>query len=240
MLNKSKRSLVLPLFLAISIFGMLTIVAVSLYPPAPWGDVVLRKTITGTIFMLICILGGLAGLFPRQCTELFYAHDEDPSTFFHAKDSPNHVEGHHPCCGKFLQHTIDINGRVLCAACTGLFLGALAAISGAIAYFFIEFETGQLSLISISTGIILAAVGFLQFRSKSFLRLTLNALFVFGAFLVLVGIDAVANNLFVNFYVICVTFVWISTRILLSEWDHTRICYLCKSKCEFQKKRCED
>jgi hypothetical protein len=240
MLDKSKRNLVLPLFVTISIFGMLTIIAVSLYPPTPSSDVILRKTVTGTIFLLICALGGLAGLFPRQCTGLFQVHDEDPSTFSHAKDSPDCIEGHHPSCGKFSPHTISINGRVLCAACTGLFLGALAAISGAIGYFFFEFEIGQLSLISISVGIILVAVGFLQFRFKSFLRLILNALFVFGAFLALVGIDAVANNLFVNFYIICIIVMWISTRILLSEWDHTRICNLCNSKCEFQKKKCEN
>jgi len=56
-------------------------------------------------------------------------------------------------------------------------------------------------------------------------------LFVFGAFLVLVGIDALAENLFVDLFLTVLISFWILTRIQLSQWDHSRICRDCKSPC---------
>ncbi|MBS7638359.1 hypothetical protein KEJ49_05700 [Candidatus Bathyarchaeota archaeon] len=47
------------------------------------------------------------------------------------------IKGHHPDCGRFKAHTINIFGRALCAACTGLLLGALLILPGGILYFFL-------------------------------------------------------------------------------------------------------
>jgi hypothetical protein len=55
--------------------------------------------------------------------------------------------------------------------------------------------------------------------------------FVLGAFMVLVGIDAVVESLFADLLLLAFIVFWIFTRILLSQWDHWRICGNCKSQC---------
>lgn len=234
MSSKPRLNVILLLYLIFSAFGLLTIIILALHPPAPSSDILLRKSVVGTIFILICIFGSLAALFPRQCTMLF-SSKQNKSFISHITSSNSRIKGHHLDCEKFSSHVIKINRHVLCAACTGLFLGAATAISGAVIYFFAGYEIRQFDLFAIAIGIVLIILGFVQFRFRGFIRLTLNALFVFGALLILVGIDALTKNLFVDFYLNSLIIVLILTRILLSEWDHTRICCFCTLDCEFKK-----
>jgi hypothetical protein len=123
----------------------------------------------------------------------------------------------------------------MCAACTGLFLGAVIGVLGAVVYFFIGLDVEQFSFPLVGVGVGLVAMGFAQFKFRSLIRLFLNALFVLGAFCILIGLDAFTRNLLVDFYVISLIILWILTRILLSEWDHSRICRSCTSECKIQK-----
>jgi len=50
------------------------------------------------------------------------------------------------------------------------------------------------------------ALGFFHFRFKSYMRLTVNAVFVLGAFFVLMGVDAVSENWLMDLYAIGVIF----------------------------------
>jgi hypothetical protein len=234
--NKSKLNLVLLIYLIFSAFGLMTIMILMFFPPTTIGDIPWRKPIIGAIFTLICVLGGLAAITPKECSKIFGSHGEDRLFAFHKAHSNSHViKGHHPDCGRFLAHTIGISGRVLCAACTGLFLGAIVAIVGAMAYFFAGLDIGQLALPSIAIGAGLVVLGFAQFRFSSLIRLLLNALFVVGAFFVLVGVDAFMRSLFIDFYLISLIILWILTRILLSEWDHSHICRFCNLECKLDE-----
>jgi hypothetical protein len=123
----------------------------------------------------------------------------------------------------------------LCAACSGLFLGAVAAILGTMAYFFSSIELGQFGLSLLIAGMGLVALGFVQFKFPKIARLLVNALFVVGAFLILLAADILLMNLFFELYVISLTLLWILTRILLSQWDHSRICRSCTVDCESKK-----
>ena len=145
------------------------------------------------------------------------------------------IKGHHPDCGRFSDHTITFSKRVDCAACSGLASGAFLAFLGAVFYFFggnVSAETGKPMLIA---GSILVPLGLAQLKSKGFVRLSLNVAFVCGAFLVLVGVDILARNLTLDLYVIGLIGLWIWTRIILSEWDHARICRSCRQDCGLTK-----
>jgi hypothetical protein len=127
---------------------------------------------------------------------------------------------------------IQIKGHRLCAACTGLLLGALIALIGTALYFF---GGGYIEGVGLWTALIGAAgiaLGFSQLKFRSFARLTLNVFFVLGAFLILVGIDELIESLFVDLFLVALIVFWILTRIQLSQWDHRRTCDSCISPCE--------
>jgi 4-amino-4-deoxy-L-arabinose transferase-like glycosyltransferase len=116
-----------------------------------------------------------------------------------------------------------------------LLLGAILALVGTAFYFFGRWHIEDASFPAVLIGVIGTVLGFFQLKFKSFIRLILNMCFAFGAFLILVGIDAIIESLFVDFFVAALIVFWILTRIQLSQWDHWRICSNCKSPCEVQE-----
>ena len=125
-----------------------------------------------------------------------------------------------------------MGGRTLCAACTGLLLGALIALIGTAFLFFGGWPIGEVGLPAVLIGVIGTVLGFFQLKFRGFIRLVLNVFFVLGAFLILVGIDELTGSLFVDLFLVAFIVFWILTRIQLSQWDHWRICHDCKSPCE--------
>jgi hypothetical protein len=186
--------------------------------------------------MLVCVLGALAVVLPGKCNSILGGQEKgNPFGFHSAASSIRVLKGHHFDCEGYVSHTFNVRRRTLCAACSGLFLGAVAAIFGTVAYFFSNIELSQFSLSFLTAGIGLVALGFIQFKFPGLVRLLVNALFVFGAFLILLAADALLMNLFIDLYVISLTMLWILTRILLSQWDHSRICRSCGINCELKK-----
>ena len=213
--------------IGISIFGLFTVLAISINPPAIYESFLWRKPLIGSVFSLICILGTFAALFPTQCSKTFHFRKENMSL-----TSQIHRSSHHPDCGKFSAHVIRVGNYTLCAACTGLLLGAIIALVGTGFYFFSGWNVEGVSFPVVLIGTAGIILGFLQLKFRSFLRLLLNTLFVLGAFLILIGIDELAQSLFADFFLIALIAFWILTRIQLSQWDHWRICSNCESRCE--------
>jgi hypothetical protein len=60
----------------------------------------------------------------------------------------------------------------------------------------------------------------------------MNMLFVLGGFLILVGMDELTGSLFVDLFSIALIVFWLFTRILLSQWDHWKICRKCGRVCD--------
>jgi hypothetical protein len=234
--KKPQPNLVLLIYLIFSAFGLVAVVLLVLYPPSTSIDIPFRKPVVGAVFTLICAFGGFATLFPKECSKMLGSHKEDKSVASHTAHSEDYsIRGHHPDCEGFSSHVIRINGRVLCAACTGLFLGAIFATVGTVAYFFAGLEIEQFGFSAVAFGLGFVVLGFVQFRFRSFVRLLLNVVFVVGAFFILVGMDALMENLLVDFYLASLVILWIFTRILLSEWDHLRICRFCMLECKVKK-----
>lgn len=221
--------------IGISVFGSFTTVILAFYPLETYENF-WRKPITGSIFALICIFGVVAVFFSEKCSKMFYMHKGEKSTKTNAENlyPPNvfpKFKGHHPNCEGFSAHVICMNGHVLCAACTGLFVGAIIALIGNFLYFFAGWNMRPIGLLIVLAGQIGIFLGLIQFKFKGYFRLTVNALFVFASFLVLVGMNELSQNLFVNLYMLLLIIFWLLTRILISQWDHWRICHKCELKC---------
>jgi hypothetical protein len=214
---------------------------IALYQPASQENFFWRKPLIGSIFSLICISGLITVFFPERCSEALYLHeterpkdqkDKNPSI----RTTPIILKGHHPACGRFSAHTLRIGVRVYCAACAGLLLGAIIAFAGAALYFFAGLNSEQLGISSVLVGQAGLILGFIQFKFIGYARLIVNAFFVFATLLTLTGIDRLVKNTFIDVYVIFLVIFWLWTRIMISEWDHLRICYACQQYCEDKRK----
>jgi len=221
-----RGNLILTSAVCISILGLFIVLALALDPPATYEAYSFRKPLIGSIFSLICAFGAIATLFPKQCSRpLHFQKTEEKSSQVCAIS-----EGHHPACKGFSAHVVHVRDWTLCAACTGLLLGAFVALFGTALYFFIGWDFEELSVPSVLIGVAAIALGFFQLGFKGFFRLALNTLFVIGAFLILAGVDGLIQNFAVDLLLVVFIVLWLLTRILLSQWDHWRICNRCESQ----------
>jgi hypothetical protein len=213
--------------IGVSVFGMILVTVWAINPPTSGATVSWRKPLIGSLFSLICILGILAALFPNKCSETFHFREAMRSSVSYQIL----VASHHPDCQRFSAHVLRIRGRMRCAACYGLLLGAVVALVGAVLYFFSGWQIGDARSLPALIGVLGVFAGFLQSKFKAYVRLTLNSLFVLGGFLCLVGIDQTSQDFAIDLFLIMVITFWILTRVQLSQWDHSRICDNCESPC---------
>jgi hypothetical protein len=238
------KGLNLVLFFAITVtaFGLLTTLLFASSPPMNQENISWRKPLVGSVFSLICITGITATFFPDKCTRTFHSQARKRQSINGSRDFAFNepsiaVKGHHPDCGKFSAHTILVDGHVFCAACTGLLFGGTAALIGTGLYFFAGWGIGQLDFWCVLAGQTAVFLGFIQLKFRGYARLFVNTLFVFGAFLTLAGTDNLVANLLVDLYSIGLVLFWLWTRIIISQWDHRRICSRCQVCRETEEKK---
>jgi hypothetical protein len=233
--QRIRLDLILIFSISISLFGSFTTLMFALHTPTIKGNFLLRKPLVGLIFTSICTSGIIAVLIPKKCsgtpdlpkTEKTIHEDKDPR---YDKVTVT-FKGHHPDCGRYSAHVIQINTNTLCAACTGLLLGALIALAGTALYFFVGWSLGQAEFPALLLGQAGVVLGFLQFKFRGYTRSTVNVFFVIATFLTLIGIDNIVKNTIIDLYSIALIVFWLWTRILISQWDHWRICHNCQSPC---------
>jgi uncharacterized membrane protein len=232
--SRVRDNSVLLFCIGVSVFGIILITMWAINPPMGSDNVSWRKPLIGSLFGLVCVLGIFAAQFPNTC-----------SGAFHFRDAPmpggvsrqTLIASHHPDCQRFSAHVVHIKGRMRCAACLGLFLGAIIALGGAIFYFFGGWQIESARFLPVLIGVLGVLAGFLQSRFRGYVRLTLNSLFVLGGFLCLAGIDQISQNLVIDLFLVMLIIFWILTRIQLSQWDHSRICDSCESPCRGEQTR---
>jgi hypothetical protein len=236
-----RSDFILTFTISVSLFGSFTTLVLALNPPLAQENLLWRKPLIGSFFTLICVLGIIAAFSPMKCSGAFHLPKREKPAISEpgASESSRRsvtLKGHHLDCGRFSAHVISVDKHVFCAACTGLLLGALIVLVGTGFYFFGGLGVGWFGFSAVLIGQVGIVLGFVQFRFGGYVRLSLNAFFVLGAFLTLVGVDGVAGNVFLDLYLIVLIVFWLVTRILISQWDHWRICYTCGLACELKER----
>jgi hypothetical protein len=216
--------------IGISVFSMLLMIIWASNLPTISDGLSWRKPLIGSLFSLICILGILASIFPSECSKAFHFRDMTKNVASHQILRASH----HPECERFSAHVVRIKGQKRCAACTGLLLGAVIALAGAFSYFSGGLQIENAPLL-VFVGAISVLAGFLQLMFRAYVRLALNSLFVFGAFLCLIGVDQASQSVAIDLFSVMLIVFWIFTRIQLSQWDHFRICDNCDSLCRVER-----
>jgi hypothetical protein len=188
-----------------------------------------RRLLVGSLYSLVCLLGVVAVFHPKKCQNTFAFKkgatlENNPQT---GEGSYKIFEGHHPNCRKFNANRIKTSGFVFCSACSGLLIGAILSMIGAMLYFFfrVSFPLDNFGFLIIGSAALL--LGLLQIVFRSHQKLFVNGLFIVGSLLILISADLIGRSLFVDLYVLGLIVFLLSTRIMLSEWNNRRICLKC-------------
>ncbi len=216
---------------------LITILAALALTTQP-GDVQIQKQNISAAFGAICVLGIIAGISPSRCNRLFLHFQTT---------APSHIEtgnifpdkrrisyrGHHPDCGSFSSHVIQIGGRTYCAGCAGLVIGAAMALVGDVLYVFLQDLSAQLVAVSFWAGLVGVTLGLLQYElfvNKASVHFLLNVVFVVGALLLLIGVNEMGGNLSLGIYFLIVILFLINVRSTLSRLEHEKKCAICKAE----------
>ena len=204
-----------------------------------------RMVLVGSIFIVICSLGIIAIFAPTECSNIISGKKRVKSNpevekqplynyVFHlSKFKIKH--GHHPQCNMFSDHEFRMGKRTFCAGCTGLLIGTLVSITGSVGYFFSGWSLQNQNLLLIELGITAVTLGLLQFHlimvRRNYQRVILNAFFILGMFLIIIGIDSMFQSFQIDLFMILIFLFWMTTRIFLSRNNHDKNCIVCGFAC---------
>jgi hypothetical protein len=212
---------------AVSIVGLALVIVLVQHPNLERFQPSVRHILVGSLYSLICLFGIAAVFYPTRCTGLF--QKQNPLSQASAPSGSVRVSGHHPDCQNFSGNRIRINGRALCAACSGLLVGAIIALVGSALQFFIGINVVSASVWLLALGEICMVLGLAQIKFAGYAKVVVNAVFVVGSFVALAGADVLGGSLLVDLYVLGLIGFLLWLRILLSEWNNRRICGPCQA-----------
>ncbi len=210
----------------VTFFGLLLLVAMYLWSLKPETSYYSQNPMILSIFIMICIMGILAAIYPSKCAGFFKFRNEINVTS--SNGNSIRFSGHHPDCGKFKHHTIIIYGKRYCPGCLGLSIGAFLAIVGILFYYFSGL-TGEHGQIYFYIGIIIVLftmILIIFFNMGKRIKFILNLALVLGSFLILLGVSLKGNILVEIYFLILISF-WIFTRIRVSQTHHEKVCHDC-------------
>jgi hypothetical protein len=194
-----------------------------------------EETVILSIFIIICILGIFAAIYPSTCKTLLKFQKDVKKT---SHSTLLKFEGHHPACDRFQTHTLIINRKKYCPGCLGLSIGAVISIMGVILYYFVGCPQiyGEISFWTGISAVFLALLLIIFLKIGKRLKFISNLALVIGSFLILIGLDNVKGNLIIELYLLLLVIFWILTRIVVSETSHEIICRQCQNEaiCVFE------
>lgn len=212
--------------ITIAVFGLALVPLLILQPNLPADPTILRRPIVGSIYIVICVLGIVAVFYPNKCRMVFKKSTQSVNPD-KVSALPLQLIGHHPNCEKFSANRIIIYGRIFCAACSGLLIGAIVAIVGIVLFSFGLFDRLSGPFWVLTVGEVLMLTGLAQVRLAGCLKMAVNVLFVIGSWVSLIAVDIVGQNLLIDTYMLGLIVYILWVRILLSEWNNKRICLTC-------------
>lgn len=184
-------------------------------------EVSFGQPLIGGLFCALCVIGILASLYPVKCKGMF-GKSQNPTV---ARDVK--IVGHHPECEKYNPNRIQFAGRSVCAACSGLLVGAVVALGAAGNYFFIGIPSGVGSVMLLLLCESFMLVGVAQIFFKSYIKVIMNLLFVIGSAIALIEVDLLAHSLLLDLYMLGLIAFMLWLRIALSEGHNRRTCQNC-------------
>ena len=222
-------------YLVVSVIGVCVVMAMTFLGSSEAENLdVSDRLIVGGAFIGSCLLGISLALRPGWIGRAV-GRGNGPSEG-HGRAETRGRRGHHPDCEGFASHIITTGKGALCAGCTGLASGCVMAIVLMIILVFIpaRLSPGIPSLF-VLLGIILIVVAFGEIalpKRNALLHSALNSLLVTGFFFVVIGVFHSTGDVTSGLLAIVVSFLWLDTRIHLSNWRHAKVCESCSEVCK--------
>ncbi len=193
------------------------------------------RIFVGGAFILVCLFGISLAVKPNWTRRLTRRGAHNVNEHRTQKNTRKR-QGHHPDCEPFEEHTIKIGKKAHCAGCTGLAMGSVIAIFLTTIYFIISKNISySIFFIFVILGMILIALSFFEIvisLRKGSLHLVSNVLLVVGFFFVIIGLFQVTGKTVYGLIAVVISFLWLDTRIQLSDWNHVRVCKDCGEPCK--------
>ena len=203
----------------LSLLGLIFLVVLYLYTPQTFNP---QKTLFLSIFVLICLAGMLAAIYPSHCLRFFKI---ETVTEYECKNRMLKTVGHHPDCANFPEHVFTFKNKKYCVGCSGLLIGAVLAVLTCLLYGLygangLIFWLGIVLVLSS-----LLQLTFLNIENKP-VKFLSNLGLVWGSSFILVGLVGY-RNIFLSVYFLFLAVAWIMARTALSRENHERICLAC-------------
>ena len=187
--------------IAASIVGMLLAdVLVLQFNLKPF-QVLLRQSLVGALYGVICLLGIVAVFYPAQCRGMFQ-RTQTPLSQVDKRSSSARISGHHPDCKNFAGNRIKIGERELCAACSGLLIGSIIALIATALQFFVGLDIVWGSVWLLALGEVGMVLGLAQIKFSGYVKVIANVVFVVGSFVTLVEADVLGGSMLLDVYVL--------------------------------------
>jgi hypothetical protein len=193
------------------------------------------KLLVSGIFITSCIFGISLALYPRWFRRL-NKHTTPHSNNKKSKQTARKYKGHHPDCSNFHNHTIVTKNKILCAGCLGLSIGSIVSIVLTIIYLSITREktvTGFYYIIVI--GLIIIGLAYVEIMlpiRHAAVHTISNIFLVLSFLLVTISLFEITGNKIYGILGVIISFLFLDTRIQLSNWKHARICESCSETCK--------
>jgi len=189
------------------------------------------KLVVATAFMASCALGIVLGARPGF---LRRRGMRDARTQAEGDRELPRLVAHHPDCGRFQDRVVSFRGRKWCGGCLGLVIGSSLALILMVTYLLLpdlEQEDGSPILMM---GMLLVAISLMDLAldpRAGWRHVLANMVLVQGFFLVTVGALTATAELSVGLLAVVICFLWLDTRIQLSDWRHEKTCHACGRGC---------
>lgn len=193
-----------------------------------------EKHLVGSAFLFLCFLGISFCIRPGWKKKLLKKHTttERPQEMAFKR---NRI-GHHPDCVVFNHHRIMIKQKSWCAGCVGLLIGCLLSSGLMILYLLDLFEFNvSLSRLLFFSGLGTLFVVYIEIllgSRSALIHIIVNIMLILGFFLITIGVLQLTAEVINGFFTLLLCILWLDTRIVLSQWRHSRLCSICQEPCK--------
>jgi len=194
-----------------------------------------NSNIIGGVFITSCLFGTSLTIYPGWFKRFTKQEKHNPNNMMTQKTARKR-KGHHPKCEQFQNHTMRIGNKTLCAGCLGLSVGSILSIFLMILYIVIggklSFTTFYFFIFLGLTIIGLVYVELMLSIRHAFLHVLSNIFLIVSFFIVTISIFEITGSKIYGTISVILSFLWLDTRIRLSNWNHTQICENCSETCK--------
>ncbi len=227
-----KQVVLVYLIMSVAAAGVLIIIAI--YGPSDGRTLSsFDRLVVGSAFIASCLYGILSSM------NLFHLgrRSKKGRRSEMGSDAPLRRSriGHHPDCERFQDHVVAIGGRAYCGGCLGLALGSVIALVLMVAYLPGSSISPDAGLFIVLSGLILVAIALFETAIHSrigSLHVLANIVLVVGFLLITVGVSGAAGMGAMGLIAVLISYLFLDTRIRISEWKHGEICGKCGQDCK--------